>query len=72
MGQSKSLLLRIPETAALLGLSRTKVYELIRAGILPTVPWAGDKRVSRVALERLVANGMKPAKAADLSPPRNL
>src|SRR5215469_11329133 len=65
MSHSKPLLLRIDDVAALLSVGCTKVYELIRSGVLPTVQWAGDTRVPRVALERLVANGMKPAKEAE-------
>ena len=59
------LLLSILETAALLGISRTKVYQLIREGILPTVSLAGDKRVPRVAVERLVADAMKLVKESE-------
>jgi excisionase family DNA binding protein len=65
MSQLKPLLLRIDETAALLGVRRTKVYQLIRAGILPTVRWTGDLRVPRVPLGSLVADGMKPAKESE-------
>ena len=66
MGQLKPLLLRINDTAALLSVGRTKVYQLIRAGTLPTVRLAGDMRVPRVAVERLVAEATpKPAKESD-------
>jgi excisionase family DNA binding protein len=65
MGQLKPLLLRIDETAALLGVGRTKVYELIRAGTLSTVRLAGDMRVPRAAVVRPVADAMKPAKEAE-------
>jgi excisionase family DNA binding protein len=62
----KPLLLRISDTAALLSVGRTKVYQLIRAGTLPTVRLAGDMRVPRVAVERLVAEAMpKPAKESE-------
>jgi excisionase family DNA binding protein len=68
MGQLKPLLLRINDTAALLSVGRTKVYQLIRAGTLPTIRLAGDMRVPRVAVERLVAEAMpKPAKEPERS-----
>jgi excisionase family DNA binding protein len=66
MGQVKPIFLRINDTAALLSVGRTKVYQLIRAGTLPTVRWAGDMRVPRVAVERLVVETMpKPAKKSE-------
>ena len=61
----KPLLLRIDDAAALLSVGRTKIYQLIREGFLPTVSLAGDKRVPRVAVERLVANAMRPAKESE-------
>jgi excisionase family DNA binding protein len=42
MARLKPLLLTIDATAALLSVGRTKVYQLIKAGMLPTVPWTGD------------------------------
>ncbi len=42
---NEKLLYRIPEVAAYLSLSRTKVYELVRAGALPSVRIDGSRRV---------------------------
>ena len=67
MGQLKPLLLRIQDTAALLSVGRTKIYQLIRSGMLPTVDLVGDMRVPRIAVEHLVADIMKRAKEADLA-----
>ncbi|MDQ2755536.1 MAG: helix-turn-helix domain-containing protein [Actinomycetota bacterium] len=39
------LLYRIPEVALYLSLSRSKVYELVRAGVLPSVKIDGVRRV---------------------------
>lgn len=41
----ESLLLKVPEAAAALGLSRAKVYELIKRGALPSVRIDGSRRV---------------------------
>jgi excisionase family DNA binding protein len=39
------LLYRIPEVAHYLSLSRSKVYELVRAGVLPSIKIDGVRRV---------------------------
>jgi excisionase family DNA binding protein len=38
-------LLRIPEVAMILGVSRSKVYELISSGDLPSITIGGCRRV---------------------------
>lgn len=52
---SDRLLLRIPEAAEVLGISRSTMYKLIAAGDVPTVR-IGERavRVSRAALEAFV------------------
>jgi excisionase family DNA binding protein len=45
------LLLTIPQVAALLGLGRTKVYDLIEHEGLPTVKLGTARRVPKQALE---------------------
>lgn len=40
-----NLLLRVPEVAASLGISRAKVYELLADGSLPSVKIGGCRRV---------------------------
>lgn len=49
-----SLLLTMVEAADELRLSRTKFYELVARGELPTVQIDGSRRMARVALERYV------------------
>jgi excisionase family DNA binding protein len=39
------VLLRIPEVAMILGISRSKVYELISSGDLPSITIGGCRRV---------------------------
>lgn len=53
---TERLLLRAPEVAELLGMSRAKVYEMMKAQVLPvvTVPGARAIRVPREALLRWV------------------
>lgn len=50
----QSMLLRIPEVAAELGLARSSVYALIQAGELPVVRIGRAVRVPRVVLEAWV------------------
>jgi excisionase family DNA binding protein len=49
-----ALLLRAEEVGRLLGIGRSKVYELIAAGELPVVRVGGSLRVNRLALERWI------------------
>lgn len=48
--QNGPLMLTAEETAALLGLSRSKVYEMIAAGELPVVRFGRSVRVNRAKL----------------------
>jgi excisionase family DNA binding protein len=48
------LLLRIPEVAERLGIGRTKIYELIATGELPTVRFGRAVRVSATTLQKWV------------------
>lgn len=52
----ESILLRVEEVAELLGLGRTKVFEMISAGELPTVRIGRCVRVPRADLERWVSS----------------
>jgi excisionase family DNA binding protein len=49
------VLLRPEEVAELLGVGRTKVYELMGSGLLRSVKIGGSRRVPTVALEEFVA-----------------
>jgi len=51
---TQRLLLRVPEVAEALGLGRTKVYELIAAGVLPTIHVGRAVRVPVTALQKWV------------------
>jgi excisionase family DNA binding protein len=48
------LLLRAEEVAELIGVGRTKVYELIGSGLIRSVKIGNCRRVPRVALEEFV------------------
>jgi excisionase family DNA binding protein len=48
-------LFTVREAAKLLGLSRTKVYELIRSGDLESFHIGRSRRIARQALDRFVA-----------------
>ena len=49
------LLLNIPQVARALGLSRTKVYELIAAEGLPVIRFGRAVRVSHLSLQQWLA-----------------
>ena len=48
------LLLRIPEVAETLGIGRTKIYEMIATGELPTVRFGRAVRISVTTLQKWV------------------
>lgn len=52
----KRLLLKVPEAANLLGLGRTKLYELIARGDIPVVRIDRSVRISVETLEKWVAS----------------
>lgn len=56
MVESVRLLFRPEEAAEVLGLGRTKVYELIASGELRSVKIGSARRVSAVALTEFVAS----------------
>lgn len=56
------LLLKVPEVSRLLGLGRTKVYEMVGAGELPVFRCGTSVRVPRLALEKWIE--MRTEKAA--------
>ena len=55
------LLLSIPEAAAVLRLSRTKVYQLIDVEDLPIVRFGRAVRVPRASLQNWIEQRMKSA-----------
>ena len=52
----EAMLLKVPEVAARLGLSRAKVYELMASGALRSVRVDGCRRVRSEDLATFVAN----------------
>ena len=55
----QKLFLRPTEAAAMLSVSRTRLYEMLNAGTIPAVRLEGRTwRIPRAALERLVADAM--------------
>lgn len=54
-GGMEKLLYRVHEAGDVLGLSRSKVYMLIRAGELPSVRIDGARRIKAVDLHTYVA-----------------
>lgn len=55
------VLLRVEEVARLLGIGRTRVYDLIRLGQLQSVKVFGARRIPRQAVDLYVASLMKEA-----------
>jgi excisionase family DNA binding protein len=49
------LLVKVPEAAASLGISRAKLYELIAEGALPSVCIGGSRRIRLDDLQDFVA-----------------
>jgi excisionase family DNA binding protein len=53
-GAPQRLLLRIPEVAETLGIGRTKIYDLIATGELPTIHVGRAVRISVSTLQKWV------------------
>ncbi len=54
------LLLRPTEAATVLSIGRSKVYELMRLGLLPSVKIGGARRIPRSALVEFVSRMSDP------------
>jgi excisionase family DNA binding protein len=52
----ETLLVKVPEAAARLGISRAKLYELMASGALPSVRVDGCRRIRVDDLRDFVAN----------------
>ena len=59
------LLLTVPEAAEALAISRSKLYELLAAGLVQSVRIDGSRRVPIEALETYVAQLLVQEEAAD-------
>ena len=55
-GDSPRLLLTVPDAAAALSISRSKLYELLTAGLVRSVRIDGSRRIPLQALEAYVAS----------------
>ena len=55
------MLLRVEEVAKLLGLGRTRTFQMVAAGQLPVVRIGRFVRVPRAALEEWIAERTAPA-----------
>lgn len=65
MEKLKSLFLRPVEAAALIGASKSKTYELIEKGEIPSVRIGGLLRIPREAIERLAHEAIEQAANRD-------
>lgn len=54
----KRLCITVPEAAAMLGLSRNFAYELVKQKKLPVVKFGKRLLIPRIALEKMLENGM--------------
>jgi excisionase family DNA binding protein len=61
MDESKVLFIRPSEAATRLGISRSKLYELLRAGIVPSRKFGASIRVPVEALERMAREAAEVA-----------
>lgn len=58
------LLLTVPEAAAALAISRSKLYELLAAGDVASIRIDGSRRIPLAALESYIADLLKAGVAA--------
>ncbi|WP_131740828.1 helix-turn-helix domain-containing protein [Actinomadura roseirufa] len=63
-GAVQPLLWKPEEAAVLLGIGRTKVYDLMRSGALRSVRFGGNRRIPATALTEFVAQLEEKADAA--------
>jgi excisionase family DNA binding protein len=58
------LLLTVPEAAEALAISRSKLYELLTAGVVASIRIDGSRRIPLTALEAYIAARLKADTAA--------
>jgi excisionase family DNA binding protein len=58
------LLLTVPEAAEALAISRSKLYELLAAGVVPSIRIDGSRRIPLAALETYIAGLLRAEDAA--------
>ena len=59
--EATRLLFTVTETASLLSLGRSKTYELVRAGVIPSVRITGSRRIKASDLKIYVAGLLEAA-----------
>ncbi len=59
LSQELKRLYRVPEVARIMDTSEQRVYELIRAGMLPSVRLGRQVRIDREALNEFIKKGGK-------------
>jgi excisionase family DNA binding protein len=64
----KAVLLRPSEAAALLSISKSKLYELIQSGEVPHTRVGGMLRIPRSVIERFVARALRDNEADERGP----
>ena len=52
--KEKRLCIKVPEAAAMLGISRNFAYELVKQGKLPVIKFGKRLLIPRVALEKML------------------
>ena len=58
------LLLRVEEAARLLGIGRTRVYDLVRTRALQSVKLFGSRRIPRSSIDTYIAALLRETEAA--------
>ena len=58
------LLLTVPEAAEALAISRSKLYELLAAGVVASIRIDGSRRIPIAALENYIAGRLRAEDAA--------
>jgi len=58
------LLLRVEEAARLLGIGRTRVYDLVRTRALESVKLSGSRRIPRTSIDTYIAALLRESEAA--------
>lgn len=66
--ETKPIFVKVPHAARLLGLSRSKTYELVQAGVIPSRRFDSAILIPRVWIEREAALAMNEGEAADPQP----
>ena len=62
MDKPERIFLRVSEVGDLLGCSRSKAYEMVAQGLLPSIRISGLLRVPRIAIEKLAADAIESSR----------